>query len=67
MGIKRMGELVEYMKAAAQDHQATPMSDIVVRVGATGPFHRIKHVKGSEDQRGFRLILELDPEPESVG
>lgn len=67
MAIKRMGELVEYMKAAAQNHQATPMSDIFVRVGAAGPLHRIKHVKGTEDQRGFAMILELDPVPETVG
>lgn len=65
--IKKMGELVQYMRAAAENHRATPMSDLFVRVGATGPLHRIKHVKGAEDQRGFHMILELDPVPESQG
>lgn len=67
MTIRKAGELVQYLHAAAVEHGASPLSEVRVRVGATGPFYRIAHVKGSKDQRGFSLILELDPQPESAG
>jgi hypothetical protein len=63
--IKKVGELVQYLRAAAMEHGASPFSE--VRVGPAGPMHRIQYVKGSADQRGFSMVLELDPVPESDG
>lgn len=63
--IKKAGELVQYLHAAAVEHGASPLSDVRVRVGPLGPFYRIEHVKGTRDQRGFSMILELNPIPES--
>lgn len=63
--IRNTGELVAYVKAAVEGHGATPMTEVRVRVGKLGPVHRITALNGVKDQRGFSLILELDPVPES--
>lgn len=65
MMIKNAGELVDYIKAAVESHGATPFTEVRVRVGKLGPVHRIKSLAGVKDQRGFSLLLELDPIPES--
>lgn len=62
--IRNAGELADYLKAAVQGHGATKLTEVQVRVGTLGPVHRIKELKGVKDQRGFRLMLELDPIPE---
>ena len=61
--IDKMGALVAYLQAAATEHDATPHTDLRVRVGTLGPVYRIKELKGVRDNRGFGLVLELDPNP----
>jgi hypothetical protein len=63
--ITKTGELVAYIQAAVAQHGATPHTEVRVRVGKLGPVHRITALNGVADQRGFSLLLELDPIPES--
>lgn len=66
MSIQNAGELIDYVMAAVQQHNATPHTELRVRVGSLGPVHRIKELKGVQDQRGFSLLLELESIPESL-
>lgn len=60
--IDKAGELVQYLAAAASpENGLSPLSDVFVREGPTGPLRRIQHVKGFKDQRGTALVLELHP------
>jgi hypothetical protein len=59
--IKKAGELVQHISAAATEHGLSPLSDIFVRDGQTGALRRIQHLKAFRDQRGTALILELHP------
>lgn len=58
------GILVDTVKAAVQQHGATPYTELRVRIGATGPTYKIKQIKGQQDQRGFRLVLETEMLPD---
>jgi len=60
-------DLTQYIKAAVMEHGATPGTEVRVRVGTMGPIYKIKQLNGVKDQRGFHLLLELDPIPESSG
>jgi hypothetical protein len=64
--IRNAGQLVQFIEAAVKQHGATPQTEIRVRVGALGPTYRINMLKGAPDQRGFSLVLELMPFPESI-
>lgn len=56
-----VGALMEYIVAAAEQHNARPETPIVVRVGKTGPEFQLLGLTAWEDQRGYRLILEASP------
>jgi hypothetical protein len=59
--IKKAGELVQHLTAAATEHGLSPLSDMFVRDGPAGPLRRIQYVKAFRDQRGPAMILELHP------
>lgn len=65
MSIHKAGELVEHLIAAVQGHGAQPHTDIRVRIGTIGPTYRIAALHGSQDMRGFSLLLVTEPAPES--
>lgn len=58
MSIDKTGQLVDYIRAAVEQAGAKPDTAIRVRIGETGPEYRIEQLKGVEDQRGFRLVLQ---------
>lgn len=62
--IKYLGELVDYIKAAAVQHNASPLSEIRVRIGPNGAEYPIKQLVGCQDQRGISFVLEADVTPE---
>jgi hypothetical protein len=62
--IKKAGELVQHLAAAADPvngHGLSPFSDIFVRDGPAGKLRRIQYVKAFQDERGTALVLELHP------
>lgn len=59
--IKKAGELVQYLTAAATEHGLSPLSDIFVRDGPEGKLRRIQFVKAFKDDRGTALVLQLHP------
>lgn len=63
--ITKTGELIDYIMAAAEQG-CRPTTDVRVRIGSLGPEYTIKQVKGLGDQRGVRLILELNPVPDAL-
>jgi hypothetical protein len=65
--ISNAGELVDHIKVAVEQHGAGPHSEVRVRLGKFGPVYRIEQLNGVRDQRGFSLLLELNPIPESTG
>jgi hypothetical protein len=60
--IEKVGQLVEYVTAAAEQG-CSPQTDLLVRIGTLGPEYRIACVKGMRDERGSHLLLELQPTP----
>ena len=56
--IRNAGELVEHVKAAVEQHGATPMTNVLIRLGPDGPLYGVGQMKGLRDERGFALILE---------
>lgn len=58
MTIDKTGQLIDYVKEAALNHNATPHTPIYVRDGADGPLKRISQVKMMEDVRGLAIIIE---------
>lgn len=61
--IKNAGELVDHVKAAVEQHNATPMTEIRVRIGTMGPEYRIHQMVGAQDQRGLMLLLQTSSAP----
>lgn len=56
--INNAGELVDYIKAAVEQHGATPMTEVRIRIGANGPEYSIEQLTAVQDQRGFSLLLQ---------
>lgn len=63
MSINKTGQLVDYIRAAVETAGAKPETEIRVRIGENGPEYRIEKLMGSEDQRGFRLLLQTSALP----
>lgn len=63
-GTMNAGIMVETIKAAVQQYGATPFTEMRVRIGQTGPVYLIKAIKGQQDQRGLRLIIETEVLPD---
>jgi hypothetical protein len=63
--ITKLGELIAYIKSAAQQYGANSHTDVMVRIGTLGPIYQINNLKGVRDQRGAYLLLELNPIPEA--
>lgn len=61
--IRNAGELIEYITAAVQEHGATPLTEITVRIGSVGAEYRISGLQGVQDQRGFSLLLQTEVLP----
>ncbi len=64
--IRNAGELIGYMQGAVEQANATPQTELFVRVGKLGPEYAIQGLTAQQDQRGLRLILELDPASASI-
>ena len=58
------GILVDTIKAAVQAHGCTPFTEMRVRIGATGQVYNIKAIKGQQDARGLRLLIETEVLPD---
>lgn len=56
--IRNAGELIDHVKAAVEQHGATPHTEIMIRLGPDGPLYGIAQMKALQDNRGFALILE---------
>lgn len=58
MSVSNAGELIDYVRTAVQEHQATPATRVVVRIGAFGQEYAIDVVKMAADRRGLTIILQ---------
>jgi hypothetical protein len=58
------GILIDTIKGAVLNAGATPTTEIVVRIGATGPIYNIKQVKAQKEGHNLRLILETEILPD---
>lgn len=63
-GVMNAGILIDTVKAAVMGHGATPDTELRVRIGTTGPIYLIKAIKGQQDARGLRLIVETEVLPD---
>lgn len=63
--IVKVGDLVEHITAAVEQHGCKRTTDIIVRIGNLGAEYRIDMLKGMEDQRGFHLLIQLCAVPEN--
>lgn len=61
--INNAGELVDHVHAAVQQANATPLTEMRVRIGNIGPEYRIHQLVASQDQRGLCLILQTSIKP----
>lgn len=57
--ISRIGELVDRIKGSVVQRNIDPHSNVVVRIGDTGPEMQIEHVKVRNGFAGPILILQL--------
>jgi hypothetical protein len=58
------GILVDSIKAAVMEHGATALTELRIRIGNDGPLYKIHAVKGQQDARGFRLLLQANALPD---
>jgi hypothetical protein len=62
--INNVGQLIAYVGASVAEHDATPFTEVRVRIGANGPEHKIAGLFAVQDQRGFSLVLQGAEAPE---
>lgn len=58
LSVQNAGELVDFVRAAVQEHKATPATRVVVRIGAFGQEYVVEQVKMAQDRRGLTIILQ---------
>ncbi len=58
------GTLVDTIRSAVMAHGATPLTEIIVRIGETGHCYNISKVKAQAEGHQLRLILETNMLPD---
>jgi hypothetical protein len=61
--IAKFGQLIEYMKTAARQHNASPFSRVIVREGSGGVERVIDHVVVRESLKGPEVIIQVSEHP----